>query len=292
MPVEHRKCAMNMTEDMRGSAKNMTVNMFKGALAVTIFALCSISIDAKAQVIVTDPKTEVSTDLGYLEAAKSYLQQGQQYYMQGEQYYEQLEQAAQEIQNAKGLANIASLGGGSLDSDISRLESVTDDLSDLYSLNGFSGNFSQEAREVLSRTYNLPGSTSAQASAASLMGLASDSPTDAGYDRAARDTNQSMREAASLASVNEYRQASAQVMQRQDEALADLGDDDVGASTQLIAAEQSTALHQNDASLQLQQTTADMAFQQHIRQLEVENDIAEKNLKHLQKVQAFTASSD
>ncbi|GBD55788.1 hypothetical protein NBRC103581_00356 [Gluconobacter wancherniae NBRC 103581] len=101
-----------------------------------------------------------------------------------------------------------------------------------------------------------------------------------------------MREAASLASVNEYRQASTQVMQRQDEALADLGDDDVGASTQLIAAEQSTALHQNDASLQLQQTTADMAFQQHIRQLEIENDIAEKNLKHLQKVQAFEASSD
>ncbi|GAJ30401.1 hypothetical protein [Acidomonas methanolica] len=102
---------MNMTEDMRGSAKNMTVNMFKSALLVTIFALCRISIVAKAQVIVTDPKTEVSTDLGYLEAAKSYLQQGEQYYMQGEQYYEQLEQAAQEIQNAKGLDNIASLGG-------------------------------------------------------------------------------------------------------------------------------------------------------------------------------------
>ncbi|MDG6095240.1 hypothetical protein LOC54_09005 [Acetobacter sp. AN02] len=101
-----------------------------------------------------------------------------------------------------------------------------------------------------------------------------------------------MREAASLASVNEYRQVSAQAMQRQDEALADLGDNDVGASTQLIAVEQSTALHQNDASLQLQQTMADMAFQQHIRQLEVENDIAEKNLKHLQKVQAFTASSE
>ncbi|GAJ30400.1 hypothetical protein [Acidomonas methanolica] len=124
------------------------------------------------------------------------------------------------------------------------------------------------------------------------MGLASDSPTDAGYDRAARDTNQAMREAASLAAVNKDRQNMAQVMEKQDEALDNLGDDDVGASTQLIAAEQSTALHQNDASLQLQQTTADMAFQQHIRQLEVENDIAEKNLKHLQKVQAFTASSD
>lgn len=248
---------------------------------------------AHAQVFVSDPKTEVSTDLGYLESAKQYIQQGQQYYMQGEQYYMQGEQFVQQVKNAKGLGLLQALTGVNLDGHITADQAIMG-LNNAYNaLDPYSGGYVTQAREVLSDSYFLPTrGASAQSQVGQLLGSSSSSPSSTGYDRANRDTDQFMQYNNAIAAVNQERSSTAQMMQDQDDASSELGDDDAGQAAELLVAQSSTQMHQNDMNIRLQQVIADNQVQEKLERLETENAIADKNLKHLQKVQAFEESGD
>lgn len=259
-------------------------------MAGVAMSIMAVSGNAHAQVLTSDVKTQLNTDLSYLEAAKQYLMQGEQYYQQGEQYYMQGEQFAQELQNAQGLENMLGLSGFNLDNYQSFNNGVME-LNPLYSIDPFE-NFVSRARSLLSDSYYLPGTgNSAQYQIGSIFGMSSASPSDGGYDRMNRDTNQVMQYSNALTAVDRERQDTAALMQDQDERANDLTDNDLGAATQQLVVQSSTQMHQNDMALRLQQVTADNELQTKIERLEMENTIAEKNLQSLQRVQAFTESS-
>lgn len=265
---------------------------------IALFAACAAlsfasARHAHAQVLTSDIPTQTNTDLGYLEAAKSYIQQGEQYTMQGEQYYMQGEQYYQQIKNAKGLSILQALTGVNLDGHITADQAIMG-LNNAYnSLDPYSGGYLTQAREVISDSYFLPTTgTSAQSQVGTLLGGSSSGPSSLGYDRANRDTNQFMQYSNAIAAVNQERASTAQMMQGQDDASNELGDDDTAQATQLLVAQSSTQMHQNDMNIRLQQVIADNQVQEKLERLETENAIADKNLKHLQKVQAFAASGD
>jgi len=269
----------------------MQENAFWRAVGVSVCAFGLAIGSAHAQVLTSDVTTQLNTDLSYLEAAKQYLMQGEQYYQQGEQYYMQGEQFAQQLQNAQGLENMLGLSGYNLDGNMAEDAGIMTELNPIYSINP-AENFISRARNLLSDSYYIPASgNSAQYQIGNMFGMSSASPSDGGYDRITRDTNQYAQEANVIAAVNRDREEQASLIEQQDQAVSMLGDNDQGRATELIATEQSTALHQNDAMLRLTQTVADQNMQQRLERLEDENTIAEKNLQSLQRVQAFTESS-
>lgn len=251
---------------------------------------CGFSVQAHAQIITSDVGTEANTEASYLESVEQYIQQGEQYAMQGEQY-------AQQVKNALGIGNmLEELGGSGLD----RLAEVNQEIMEtenvLNELDPRSSGFVSQARDLLASSYDLPSqSVSASAQIQRLYGGSGSSagngdPTSASYDRANRDTNQVMKNENAIASVYDDTRSSNSLIQKQDLVLSDLGDDDMGATTQLMAAQNSVLEHQNDQNIRLQEVMANNQQEERIRELEIENRQAEDELTYLQRLNDFTKS--
>lgn len=255
---------------------------------------CGLSVQAHAQIMTTDVGTEANTSASYLEAVEQYLQQGQQYAMQGEQYAQQVEQYVQQVKNAKGLGDVLDdLTGVDLDNLRSVNDAIMATQNVLSNLDPHSGGYVTQARNLLEKSYNLP--TQGLSAAAEIQrtfgseqgrSTASD-PNSTAYDLVNRDTDQVMKNENAIAAVHEDSQESNSLIAKQDAVLTTLTDDDVGATTQLMAAQNSIIEHQNDQNIRLQEVISNSQQEQRIRELERENRNAEQSLAGLQQINSF-----
>lgn len=266
----------------------------KWSLFCGLAVFCGLSVQAHAQIMTTDVGTEANTSASYLEAVEQYIQQGQQYAMQGEQYAQQVEQYVQQVKNAKGLGDVL---GDLTGVDLDNLRSVNDDImatqNVLSNLDPDSGGYVTQARNLLEKSYNLP--TQGLSAAAEIQrsfgsernrSNASD-PNSAAYDLVNRDTDQVMKNENAIAAVHHDRQKANSTIADQDAVLTDLTDDDVGATTQLMAAQNSIIEHQNDQNIRLQEVISNSQQEQRIRELEIENKRAEESLSGLKQIKNF-----